>query len=186
MSDGHGHVDGSNKKIALLVAVLAAALAICEMGAKSSQTQALTTHIEASNFWQFFQAKTIRQTTLRVAADQVEASFKDNPQGMPAALKAQVDRWRQTAQRYETEPETGEGRQELSARAKQKEAVRTKALSAYHVFEYGSASFQLAIVLAGAAALTSVVWLTVMACGLGVIGLGFTLLGVFAPTLLHL
>ena len=65
MSDGHGHVDGSNKKIALLVAVLAAALAICEMGAKSSQTQALTTHIEASNFWQFFQARTIRRACRR-------------------------------------------------------------------------------------------------------------------------
>jgi hypothetical protein len=35
---------------------------------------------------------------------------------MPAAMKAQTERWRQTAQRYETEPETGEGRKELMAR----------------------------------------------------------------------
>ena len=60
MSGGHGHVETSNKKIALLVAVLAAALAISEMGGKSSQTNALLSHAEASNLWNFFQAKTIR------------------------------------------------------------------------------------------------------------------------------
>jgi alpha-D-ribose 1-methylphosphonate 5-triphosphate synthase subunit PhnG len=38
MSGGHGHIEGSNKKIALLVAVLAAFLAVSETGAKSSQT----------------------------------------------------------------------------------------------------------------------------------------------------
>jgi Domain of unknown function (DUF4337) len=186
MSGGHGHVDGSNKKIALLVAILAALLAISEMGGKSSQTNALVSHTEASNLWNFFQAKTIRQTTLRTAADQAEAAFKENAQGMPAAMKAQSERWRQTAQRYETEPETGEGRKELAARAKAKEALRDKSLAAYHMFEYGSAAFQLAIVLAGAAALTSVVWLTIISCGLGVLGAGFTALAFVAPTLIHL
>ena len=186
MSGGHGHVDTSNKRIALLVAVLAASLAISEMGGKSSQTNALTSQVEASNLWNFFQAKTIRQTVLRTAADEAEATFKDNPQNIPAAMKAQSDRWRQTAQRYETEPETGEGRKELMARAKAKEAHRDTSLAAYHMFEYASAAFQLAIVLAGAAALTSVVWLVVISCGLGVVGLGFTILALVAPTLVHL
>lgn len=186
MSGGHGHVDSSNKKIALLVAVLAALLAISEMGGKSSQTNALASHITASNTWSFFQAKTIRQTTLRTAAEEAEATFKDSPQGIPPALKAQADRWRSTAQRYETEPETNEGRKELMAKAKAKEAERDKSLSAYHMFEYGSAAFQLAIVLAGAAALTSVAWLMMMSIGLGVVGAAFTLLGFVAPTLIHL
>lgn len=186
MSGGHGHVETSNKKIALLVAVLAAALAISEMGGKSSQTNALLSHAEASNLWNFFQAKTIRQTVVRTAADEAEATFKDNPQGAPAAMKAQTERWRQTAQRYETEPETGEGRKELMARAKAKEEHRDKSLAAYHMFEYASAGFQLAIVLAGAAALTSVAWLTFISLGLGVVGVGFTLLGFVAPTLIHL
>lgn len=186
MSGDHGHVETSNKKIALLVAVLAAALAISEMGGKSSQTNALLSHAEASNLWNFFQAKTIRQTVLRTAADEAEAAFKDNPQGAPAAMKAQTERWRQTAQRYETEPETSEGRKELMARAKAKEQHRDKSLAAYHMFEYASAGFQLAIVLAGAAALTSVVWLTFISMGLGVVGLCFTLLAFVAPTLIHL
>jgi hypothetical protein len=186
MSGGHGHVDSSNKRIALLVAVLAALLAISEMGGKSSQTNALASHIDAANLWSFFQAKTIRQTTMRTAAEEGEATFKDSPQGMPAAMKAQTERWRQTAQRYESEPETGEGRKELMARAKVKEQHRDKSLAAYHMFEYASAAFQLAIVLAGASALTSVVWLIIISCGLGVVGLGFTVLAFVAPTLIHL
>jgi hypothetical protein len=186
MSGGHGHVDSSNKKIALLVAILAALLAISEMGGKSSQTNALSSHIDASNLWSFFQAKTIRQTTLRTAAEEADATFKDTPQGMPAAMKAQSERWRQTAQRYDSEPETGEGRKELMARAKTKEQHRDRSLAAYHMFEYASAGFQLAIVLAGAAALTSVAWLTFISMGLGVVGVGFTLLAFLAPTFVHL
>jgi len=184
MEGAHGHVEGGNKKIALLVAVLAAFLAISEMGAKSSQTHALTEHIDASNLWSFFQAKTIRQTTMRTAADAVEATYKDGAQPMPEGLKKQVETWRQTAQRYETEP--GEGRKELAAKAKTKEAARAQAMSAYHMFEYGSAALQLAIVLAGAAALTSVMALAFLSGGLGVIGVLFGALGFFAPTLLHL
>jgi len=186
MSGGHGHVEGGNKKIALLVAILAAMLAVTEMGGKSAQTRGLADHIDASNLWSFFQAKTIRQTTLRTAADGIDAQFKDAPQPMPAGVKKQVDTWRQTAQRYDTEPETGEGRKELAARAKVKEASRDKSLAAYHMFEYGSAALQLAIVLAGAAALTSVAWLIFVSAGLGVIGLLFGALGFFAPTLIHI
>ena len=59
-------------------------------------------------------------------------------------------------------------------------------MSAYHMFEYGSAALQLAIVLAGAAALTSVIWLIFMSIGLGLVGLAFGALGFLAPTLIHL
>lgn len=186
MSGGHGHVDTANKKIALLVAVLAALLAVSEMSGKSAQTNGLSSHIDASNLWSFFQAKTIRQTTLRTAADGADAQFKDSPATMPAALKTQSETWRRTAQRYESEPETNEGRKELMARAKAKEAYRDRSLAAYHMFEYASACFQLAIVLAGAAALTSVVWLTFVSLGMGAVGIGFTVLGFAAPTLLHI
>ncbi|MFI5030898.1 MAG: DUF4337 domain-containing protein [Reyranellales bacterium] len=185
-ANDHGHVEGGNKKIALLVAILAACLAISETGGKSSQTHALAEHIDASNLWSFFQAKTIRQTTMRTAADAIEANFKDGGQPMPDGLKKQVETWRQTAQRYETEPATGEGRKELAAKAKVKEEARAKAMSAYHMFEYGSAALQLAIVLAGAAALTNVMALALVSGGLGALGLVFGALGFFAPTLFHL
>lgn len=188
MSEGHGHIETSNKKIALLVAVLAALLAISEMGGKSSQTRGLAEHIEASNLWAFYQAKTIRQTTMRTAAEAIEAPFKDGGSPMPAGVKSQAESWRKTADRYESEPKLtgGEGRKELMERALAKQDSRDKALAAYHMFEYGSAALQLAIVLAGAAALTAVAWLSYASLGLGAIGLAFTLLGFLAPGLIHL
>ena len=43
---------------------------------------------------------------------------------VPPAVRAQIEQWRKTAQRYDSEPETGEGRKELAARAKaQLEAI---------------------------------------------------------------
>ena len=70
---GHGHVDThGDKRIALLIAILALCLAVVETGAKSSQTEALTRNVEAANLWAFFQARTIRQTNVRTAAEQAE------------------------------------------------------------------------------------------------------------------
>lgn len=185
MAGGHGHVEGSNKAIALLVAVLAALLAISEMGGKSSQTEVLTQHVEATNMWTFFQAKTVRQTVVRTAADELAAENAGRAD-VPPAITKQIEQWRATAQRYDSEPETGEGRKELAARAKMHEQKREKSRAAYHMFEYGSAAFQLAIVLAGASALTSVMALAFAAGGLGVLGAALTALGFFAPTLIHL
>src|SRR5271166_195661 len=78
MSDAHEqleqaehveHAGHSNKKIALLIAILALCLAFSETLGKSAQTAALSQNIEASDLWNFFQAKTIRQTVLRTAAE---------------------------------------------------------------------------------------------------------------------
>jgi hypothetical protein len=178
-------IEGSNKRIAILISVLAAFLAIAETGAKSAQTEVLTEHVEATNTWNFFQAKTMRQTLMRTASEEMEAQYKDAGT-MPPAVKAQIDKWKETAQRYESEPSTNEGRKELAVRAHEYEAKREKARAAYHNFEFGSAAFQLAIVLASAAAVTSVMWLAVVAGGLGVLGTILTGVGFLAPTLLHL
>ena len=61
------HAAGHNKQIALVIAVLALFLAFSETLAKSAQTAAISSNVEASNLWAFFQAKTIRMTTLRIS-----------------------------------------------------------------------------------------------------------------------
>ena len=114
MSGDHAHIDSSNKRIALLVAVLAAFLAISEMGGKNAQTEVLTQHVEATNMWTFFQVKTVRQTVIRTAAEALAAQYKE-PAEMPAAVSRQIDKWQAAVQRYETEPESREGRRELMA-----------------------------------------------------------------------
>ncbi|HTL25698.1 MAG TPA: DUF4337 domain-containing protein [Burkholderiales bacterium] len=184
MSGGHGHVDHhSNKGIALLISVLALVLALSETLGKSHQVAGLAAHIEASNLWSFFQAKTIRQTTMRTAAEAVQAQFGDNA---PDALKKQIDTWKKTADRYQSEPETGEGRKELADRAKAAEKKRDKSLAAYHHFEIASAAVQIAIVMASASIITSMPVLVWVAGALGALGIAFCVIGLWFPTVIHL
>lgn len=174
------HADPFNKRVAILITVLAALLAIIEMGGKSAQTASMAANIEASNLWAFFQAKTIRQTVMRTAADQLEATA-----GLTDKQAAVVNKWRQTADRYETETSTQEGRKELAARAKIAEARRDRAAAAYHLFEYASAALQLAIVLASSAVITSLAMLAFVSVGLGGLGMALAVVAWIAPTALQ-
>lgn len=183
MSAGHGHIDPTNKKVALLISVLALALALSETLGKSAQTAALGYNIEASNLWAFFQAKTIRQTTMRTAAEQLDAQFRAEA---PPAVAQQIRKWKDTAERYQTEPETQEGRKELAARAKAAEKKRDVSLAAYHHYELGSAAMQIGIVLASAEIITGVVALVWIAAGLGALGIAFCAIGFWIPTAVHL
>ncbi|MCT4475293.1 DUF4337 domain-containing protein [Bosea spartocytisi] len=180
----HNH---GNRRVALLIAVLAAFLALTEMRGKGAQLDSLAANIEAANLWSFFQAKTIRQTTLRTAAEGLDAvGGAGLPTDRAEAVVKRVQAWRATAERYETEPSTNEGRKELIARAKSAEAQRDRALSAYHLYEYGAAGLQLAIVLASASLIAGVAWLTWLGGALGAVGVAFAVLGWLAPTLVHL
>ena len=182
---GHGNAP-DNKRIAVVITVLAALLAITETAAKNAQNAYMSKHIEAANTWSFYQAKTIRYTQLRSTAEAFEAIGADSFGPAKDKVVAQVKRWRETGERYESEPSTGEGRKELMERARATELARDRAQAKLHMFEYGSAAFQLAIVLASAAVITGVIALAFTGIGLGLIGLGFAGLGWFAPTLLHL
>jgi len=182
MSHAHGHADhgGGNKRIALLISVLALILAFAETLGKSAQTAAVAANIDALNLWNFFQAKTIRQTVLRTAAEQTAVSRSS------ADSKKQLETWRKTADRYQSEPETGEGREQLAARAKAAEKKRETLTAAYHNYEAGSAAVQIAIVIASASIITGIAALVWVSIGFGAIAIVFCVIGFFSPTALHL
>jgi len=182
---GHGIVEGENKKIAILISVLALFLAISETLGKSAQTDAVTSNVEASNLWAFYQAKTIRKTTMETAAEQMEVDLKlAKDPNVKDLLEKRVNEWKERAARYESEPKPngkGEGRKELMARALAAEAHRDVALAKYPNFEFGSAAFQIAIVLASSYLITGVIYLLWGAFGVGVVGVLFSVIGVAAP-----
>jgi hypothetical protein len=180
------HASHSNKKIALLISVLALFLAFSETLGKSAQTLGIELNIKSSDTWNFFQAKSIRQTTLRTAAEAMSAELPAlaNDDAKAAAAR-QVDTWKQTVARYETEPSTGEGRKELMAKAQALEHQRDVAMARYHNYEYASAAYQIGIVLASAAVITGMIVLAYGSIGLGAVGLVFMGLGLFAPETLH-
>ncbi|MCX7136317.1 MAG: DUF4337 domain-containing protein [Proteobacteria bacterium] len=186
---GHGgdHSGPESKRIALLISVLALVLAFAETLGKSAQTTAIDKNIEASNMWSFFQAKTIRMTVVRTAAEAAELEL--NLVSMPKTKEAITERvasWRKTAERYDTEPETQEGRKELAARAKAAEKMRDRSLAAYHHYETASAALQIAIVMASAAIITSMMVLAWVSIGLGIVGVVFCSIAFFAPMAVHL
>ena len=98
-----------------------------------------------------------------------------------SAAAAQVDKWKETVARWESEPDTGEGRKELSARAKAEAEKRDLAFAKYHHYEVSSAAFQIAIVLASSAVITGAMVLAWIAIGLGVAGIAFAGIGLFVP-----
>jgi uncharacterized protein DUF4337 len=179
------HASSENRKIALLIAVIALFLALSETLGKSAQTEAISKNVEASNLWAFFQAKTIRRTVVQTAADQARlAAAADD--AAKAALQKQIDDWQKTAARYRSEPETGEGTEQLSERARHAEEERSLASAKYHHFELASAAFQIAIVLASATIITGIFALAWISGLLTLGGLAITALGLFAPHALHL
>jgi hypothetical protein len=180
------HASGSNKKIALLIAVIALCLALSETLGKGAQTEAISKNVEASNLWAFFQAKSIRRTQVQTAADQGKIALASADDATKAVLQKQIEEWQKTAARYRSEPETGEGSEQLSERARHSEHERDEATAKYHHFEIASAAFQIAIVLASATIITGMI---VLAWGSGVLmlaGIAITVLGLYSPHLLHL
>ena len=103
-----------------------------------------------------------------------------------AALQKQIDDWQKTAARYRSEPETGEGTEQLAERAKHAEHERDEATAKYHHFELASAAFQIGIVLASATIITGMIALAWISGLLTLAGIAMTALGIFVPHLLHL
>jgi len=181
------HASGENRKIALLIAVIALCLALSETLGKGAQTESIAKNVEASNLWAFFQAKTIRRTTVQTAAEQAKlglAAASDD--ATKATLQKQIDDWQKTAARYRSEPSTHEGSEELAERAKHAEEERDLATAKYHHFELASAAFQIGIVLASATIITGILALAWISGLLALAGIGMTALGIFVPHLLHL
>src|SRR6476646_8745549 len=135
------HASHSNRKVALVIAILALFLSFSEMLGKSAQTEAIGENVTASNLWSFFQAKTVRQTVIRTFAEEMKltADTATDP-ATKATMEKQIEAWQKTVARYESEPETHEGRKELSHRAKEAEESRDTLLAKYHAYEIASAT----------------------------------------------
>ena len=176
-----------NRNIALLIAIIALCLALSETLGKGAQTESIAKNVEASNLWAFFQAKSIRRTTVQTAAEQAKLGLgATTDDATKAAVQKQIEDWQKTAQRYRSEPETKEGTEQLAERAKVAEEERDLAEAKYHHYELASAAFQIGIVLASATIITGIVALAWIAGLLTLTGVVFTALGIFAPHALHL
>jgi hypothetical protein len=171
--DQDKQADRFRKRAAIAIAVCAMLLAVTGLGGQNATKDALNHNILASNYFNFFQAKNMRQTAFALAADEFELAWANDPQlsaEAKSALARKLEDYRKTVTRYESEPETGEGKKELIVKARDHETKRDHALKQDPYFDYAEALLQIAIVLISVAIVAEQVWLAFLGGGLGAAG----------------
>jgi Domain of unknown function (DUF4337) len=167
---GH-HTDTTARRIAVLIAVLAAALALAEMGEKAAQNAYLTHHIALSDDYAFYQAKNARATMWTVQA----GLLANLPNAAEPGPQAEAKRAKEAEARLRDEP-GGDGMKQLAERADAEKEARDHAFHRYHQFELVVGALQIAIVLASVAVVTRIVALAIGAGLIGLMAAGFGLL----------
>lgn len=162
-----------DRLIAVYIGVLAVMLAISGVGGGNATKDATARNIEAANTWAFFQAKNIRRHEIRLQISEFEvllASQPALPEPARAMIEERIAKLRKDEARYTSEPDTGEGTQELTARARELEKQRDRAMARDPYFDYGQALLQIAIVLASVAIITGGTALLVLSGLLAALG----------------
>jgi Domain of unknown function (DUF4337) len=165
--------DRFKQRAAVVIAIFAMLLAITGLGGQNATKEAINENVLASNDFNFFQAKNMRQTSLTLAANELELAWATSTSlsdEAKATLRKKLDDYRKTIVRYESEPATGEGKKELLARARDHTAKRDRALKQDPYFDYAEALLQIAIVLISVSLIADAVWLAFFGGGLGIIG----------------
>jgi len=175
------HDERSHNRAALTIAVLAMLLPIASVSASGASRDIVNFNIRASDTWAFYQAKNIRQTDNQLAADQFQATLTLNDTGLsPAAhdaLQKQIDQYKATVARYESDPKVGDGKKELTALAQSYEAGRDRAAEQAPNFELAAALLQIAIVLGSASIVVRKPLVLGASVALGAVALLFLLNG---------
>lgn len=168
LNEGGGRAEDEKfrSRTALVIAFMAMLLAITSLGGGNAAEDIMNNNIQASDTWAFYQAKSIRQTSNKLAAETLESELQMHQNGltpeMRQELQRKIDNYKATVDRYENEPDPkdpnnllkGEGRKQLTARAKNFEEQRDRAQLQDPNFDFAEALFQIAIVLASVAILS--------------------------------
>jgi hypothetical protein len=174
-------------RAALVIAIMAAVLAIGSLGGGNATDDLVHNNIKASDTWAFYQAKNVRQTVYRLAADQVEVQLA-SPTLAPEAraeLEKQLAGYRETIARYDDEPDPeapadsmrGEGKKQLFVQARSYEHARETAELRDGNFDYAEVFLQLALVLGSVAILAGSRAVLGLSVALGAAGALLTLNG---------
>ena len=174
--------DKQKNRTALTISIFAMVLAIASLGGSNSAKEATQENILASNAYAFYQAKNIRQTAFKIAAADLELQLVRDAAMPPlarAAFERKIEDYKKTIERYDSEPDTGEGKKELLVQAKAHESARDHALRQDPWFDYAGGMLQIAIVLLSVSIIASMPALFFAGTALGVLGLLATLNGFF-------
>ena len=168
-------------RAALIITMMAVLLALTGLGGGNAVEDMMSNNIQASDAYNFYQAKNIRQTIYKLNAAEIELELKKNPDlnsEAQAALNERIDEYKAIVARYENEPDAaeldnplkGEGKKQLLAQAQNFEKTRDRAAAQDSNFDYAETLLQLAVLLASVATLFVNRRLLLIAVGASVLG----------------
>ncbi|HYY88819.1 MAG TPA: DUF4337 domain-containing protein [Chloroflexota bacterium] len=164
--------DRFRRRAAIVIGVLAMLLAISGLGGANATKEMLNANILASDTYAFYQAKNIRQTSNQLAADELAAMLGAQP-NMPAEARAQIEQriaaYKTTVARYESDPASGDGKQELLPKAQDYEHRRDHAAKQDPNFDFAQALYQIGIVLGSVSIVAASRRLLALGIALGVV-----------------
>ena len=161
------------KYAAIYLGIVAMLLAITSLGGSNATKVMLSANIQASDVYGYYQSKYIRQTVYQTTAEELEAQLlaqADMPEAAKAKFEEAIKRYRSRADRYESDPSTGEGKKELLAKAKEWEAKRDHAAERDPNFDFAEALFQIAIVVGSVSIVAASRSLIKLSGGLAIVG----------------
>ena len=147
-------------KAGWVITVVAALLAINTYVGNGFSSKVLNNTIAANNMYSFYQAKSIKQT---LAEQSLDDAIERKQTEKAAKLKAKIEK-------YDSDPETGEGKKELLAKARSLEAERDDVRKHTPWLTFAGSAFQLSIVLLSASILAVSMGMFYASVGVGLVG----------------
>jgi hypothetical protein len=139
------------RKCSIIISLIASMLLINNLGSQNASSSAAFLNASAINTYGFYQAKTIRQNDLNIAAFTLDAMVDVAGKGIDEvtkkSIREQAEKFRVKAASYDSDPETGEGKKELLAKSKMAEQARDSAMEKGPYFDFAGLLLQLAIIL---------------------------------------
>jgi Domain of unknown function (DUF4337) len=144
--------------ISVYIGVIAVILAICAMGGGNATKDSTRFNIEATNGWNFFQAKNLRRNALILSVDELELTVKTTPGLSPEAralFEGKISERKAQIAKLTNDPDGKEGLDQLWEKNKAIEKERDEALRRDPYFDFGQAFLQIAIVIASVALISN-------------------------------
>ncbi len=156
-------------------------LAIAATGSNDAMKVAQQAGFGVNDQYAFYQAKTIRQSQIRLASDQLQLRMEETAKidGFPEAAKklAETNKGAYDKEIQRLESNGRNGKKELLAKAEACENERNLALAQHPFYDYSMALFQIAIVLASTSIVMGTAFLLYGSGAVGAIAILFFLNG---------
>ncbi len=166
--------------VAIYIAVLAVLLALAHLGGANATKEMLQNSIQASDSFNYYQAKLLRQQQLSLAAQQLEITLPGIPEAAQPGIRAAIADLRRQEAGVATS-EHGHGLSDLLATAQEQERRRAAAAARDPWFDRAEGLLQIAIVLASVFAVTGRRFILWLSYGVGAAGVALAAYAALLP-----